>query len=143
MMEKKRLLSLCTLAAAITTAATGAALAHHARETAPAQTPMPPASHFSARVDNQLFPLQPGTRHLYTGVKNGEPSRDVVTVTQHTKTIAGVPCIADHDQFYLRGWLEERTTDWYSQDSNGNVWYLGENTAEVNTHGHVTTTSGT
>jgi hypothetical protein len=131
------------MVAAIATAAAGTSFAHPARATASAQTQLPPASSFSARVDNQWFPLQPGTRYRYTGVKDGEPSRDVVTVTHQTKTIIGVPCAAVHDQLYLRGRLEERTTDWYSQDSNGNVWYFGENTAELDTHGHVTTTSGT
>ena len=37
----------------------------------------------------------------------------------------------------------ERTTDWYSQDSRGNVWYFGENTAELDARGHVTSTEGT
>jgi hypothetical protein len=43
----------------------------------------------------------------------------------------------------MQGRLEERTTDWYSQDSHGNVWYFGENTAELDRHGHVTSTEGT
>jgi len=141
-MNKKRLLSLCTLAAAGGTAAAGTAYAHHAHPAA-AQTPVPSASSFSARVDNRWFPLRPGTRYVYTGVKNAEPSRDVVTVTHQTTTIDGVPCVAVHDRLYLRGRLEERTTDWYSQDSKGNVWYFGENTAELDKHGHVTNTSGT
>jgi hypothetical protein len=66
-----------------------------------------------------------------------------VTVTHQTKTIDGVPCVAVDDRLYLRGRLEERTTDWYSQDPKGNVWYFGENTAELDTHGHVTNPSGT
>ena len=105
--------------------------------------PMPPASSFSAHVDNVWFPLRPGTRWIYTGVKDGSPSRDVVTVLHGTTKIDGVPVVAVHDLLYLRGRLEERTTDWYSQDSRGNVWYLGENTAELDKHGHVTTTEGT
>jgi hypothetical protein len=104
---------------------------------------MPPASSFSAHVTNPWFPLEPGTRWVYTGVKDGKPSRDVVTATHATKTIDGVPCVAVHDILYLRGRLEERTTDWYSQDSKGNVWYFGENTAELDRHGHVTSTEGT
>ena len=104
---------------------------------------MPPASSFSAHVTNQWFPLKPGTRYVYTGVKDGKRSRDVVTVMRGTKTIAGVPCVAMRDRLYLRGRLEERTTDWYSQDSKGNVWYLGENTAELDRNGHVTSTEGT
>ena len=104
---------------------------------------MPPASSFSAHVDNPWFPLLPGTRWVYTGVKDGKRTRDVVMATHQTKTIEGVPCVAVHDRLYMRGRLEERTTDWYSQDSQGNVWYFGENTAELNSHGHITSTEGT
>ena len=104
---------------------------------------MPPASSFSAHVTNPWFPLEPGTRWVYTGVKDGKRSRDVVTATHGTKTIDGVPCVAVHDLLYLRGRLEEHTTDWYSQDSKGNVWYFGENTAELDRHGQVTSTEGT
>ena len=43
----------------------------------------------------------------------------------------------------MNGKLEERTTDWYSQDSRGNVWYFGESTAELDAHGRVTSTEGT
>ena len=103
----------------------------------------PPASSFSAQVDNPWFPLKPGTRFVYTGVKDGKRSRDVVTVTHGTKTIDGVPCVAVRDTLVLQGRLEERTTDWYSQDSKGNVWYFGENTAELDRQGHVTSTEGT
>jgi len=104
---------------------------------------IPPASDFSARVNNPWFPLRPGTTYVYRGVKDGQPSRDVVTVAHVTKTIAGVPCAIVRDRLYLRGHLAERTTDWYSQDKAGNVWYFGEDTAELDTRGHVTTTEGT
>ena len=138
----KQILALCTLAVAA--AAAGTASARHTRARDATGTPrMPPASTFTARVDNPWFPLKPGTLYRYTGVKDGKPSRDVVTVTHRTKAIEGVPCVAVHDRLYLRGQLEERTTDWYSQDSEGNVWYFGENTAELDKQGHVTNTSGT
>src|SRR4051812_12616766 len=91
----------------------------------------PPASDFRARVDNPWFPLRPGTRYVYTGAKDGQPSRDVVTVMHQVRTIAGVPCVVVRDRLYLRGKLGERTTDWYSQDKQGNVWYFGEATAEL------------
>jgi hypothetical protein len=101
------------------------------------------ASGFSARVDNPWFPLLPGTRYVYTGVKDGQRSRDIVTVTHQTRTIEGAPCVAVHDRLYLRGHLGERTTDWYTQDARGNVWYFGEKTAEFDRNGHITNTSGT
>jgi hypothetical protein len=108
-----------------------------------AQLGRPPASAFSPHVDNQWFPLKPGTRYVYSGIKDGQPSRDVLTVTHETKTIEGVPCVVVHDRLYLRGRLGERTTDWYSQDKQGNVWYFGEKTAELDRHGRVISTQGT
>ena len=66
-----------------------------------------------------------------------------MVVNRRTKTIEGVPCVAVNDRLYLGGRLEERTTDWYSQDASGNVWYFGENTAELDPDGHVTNTEGT
>ena len=97
---------------------------------------------FTARVDNPWFPLQPGTTFVYTGTKDGKPSRDLLTVTHRTATIDGVPCAVLDDRLYLTGHLEERTTDWYTQDSHGNVWYYGEQTAELDAAGHVTSTQG-
>jgi hypothetical protein len=98
---------------------------------------------FVRRVTNPWFPLAPGTRYVYTGVKDGRPSRDVVTVTRATRTIQGVVCTAVADRLYVRGRLEERTTDWYAQDGAGNVWYFGEDTAELGANGRVTSTEGT
>jgi hypothetical protein len=98
---------------------------------------------FTARVDNPWFPLQQGSRYAYAGVKDGAPSRDVVVVARRTTTIDGKPCAVVEDRLYLRGHLRERTTDWYSQDARGNVWYMGEDTAELDVHGHVTSTEGT
>src|SRR5437899_8798647 len=121
--------------------ASAAHATHHADRLA--SPPRPPASDFSTRIDNQWFPLRPGARYVYTGVKDGKPSRDVVTVTRQTKTIDGVPCVVVHDRLYLRGRLGERTTDWYSQDARGNVWYFGENTAELDAQGRITSTEGT
>src|SRR3954467_11403125 len=75
---------------------------------------------FSAAVTNPWFPLAPGSRYVYTGIKDGEASRDVVTVLRRTKTVARAPCVIVDDRLYLRGRLAERTADWYSQDTAGN-----------------------
>lgn len=103
-------------------------------------SPKPPA--FADRVDNPWFPLRSGTTYVYRGEKDGEPSRELLTVTSLTKTIQGVRCTVLHDRLYLSGRLEERTTDWYAQDAKGNVWYYGEKTAELDRHGRVTSTEG-
>src|SRR5213594_754642 len=97
---------------------------------------------FSANVTNPWYPLRPGSVYVYRGVKDGQPSREVMTVTHRTKAIDGAPCVVVSDLLYLRGRLEERTTDFYTQDAKGNVWYFGENTAELDAKGRVKNTSG-
>jgi hypothetical protein len=97
---------------------------------------------FSARVTNPWYPLLPGSTWVYRGVKDGELSREVMGVTHRTKTIQGAPCVVVSDLLYLSGRLEERTEDYYTQDSRGRVWYFGEKTAELDKQGHVKNTSG-
>jgi hypothetical protein len=97
---------------------------------------------FVDRVDNPWLPFKPGTVFVYRGVKDGKPSRDVVTVTARSPTIAGVRCVAVDDRLSLNGVLEERTTDWYAQDAKGNVWYFGEDTAELDAKGRVSSREG-
>jgi hypothetical protein len=109
---------------------------------APSQKAPNPRS-FAHAVDNPWFPLRAGASFSYRGVKDGKPSRDVVHVTGRTKLIQGVPCTAVSDRLYVDGRLAERTTDWYAQDRAGTVWYFGENTAELDAQGQVTTTEGT
>lgn len=98
---------------------------------------------FVRDVTNPWFPLEPGTVFTYTGEKDGGHGRDVVTVTHATKVIRGVRCTAVSDRLYVRGHLAERTTDWYAQDTRGNVWYFGEDTAELDRAGKVTSREGT
>ena len=121
---------------AVAALATGAGMAAAAPR-------IPRPSDFSAQVDNPWFPLEPGTRYVYRGTRDGEPARDVLTVTRRTKRIGGVPCVVIEDRLYLGARLHERTTDLYSQDKAGNVWYFGEQTAELDAQGRVVTTSGT
>jgi hypothetical protein len=98
---------------------------------------------FVRHVNNPWFPLKPGTTFVYTGEKDGQSGRDIVTVTNRTKLIQGVRCTAVDDRLNLHGRLAERTTDWYAQDARGNVWYFGEATAELNKAGKVTSREGT
>jgi len=69
-------------------------------------------------------------------------SRDDFTITRETRVIDGVRCAVVRDSLYLAGALEEKTTDWYTQDRKGNVWYYGEDTETLDTAGHVTSTEG-
>ncbi len=98
---------------------------------------------YSPQVTNQWFPLTPGTELVYKGTKDGKPTRDVVRVTRQTITIAGAKCIVVRDLLYEGGKLDERTSDYYTQDRAGNVWYFGEDTAELDATGKVTSREGT
>jgi hypothetical protein len=97
---------------------------------------------FTAQVTNPWFPLRAGDRYVYDGIKDGKRARDVVRVLRTARTIDGAPCAVVSDLLYLNGTLAERTTDYYSQDARGNVWYFGEDTAELDAHGQVTSTEG-
>ena len=98
---------------------------------------------FGSVIDNPWFPLKPGTTLVYRGVKDGEKVVDTVQVTNGTKVIDGVTCVTVHDELTIAGVVEERTDDWYAQDVAGNVWYFGEDTAELDSSGKVTSTEGT
>jgi hypothetical protein len=140
---KKQVLAL--LVASLTLVVVGdfaGALADGSTRDSLAAAARPNPSDFSANVTNQWYPLKPGTTYVYRGVKDGKALRDVMTVTRRTKKIEGVPCVVINDRVYLNGHLGERTTDWYTQDTQGNVWYFGESTAELNKKGHVTSTAG-
>jgi hypothetical protein len=100
-------------------------------------------SDFVARVTNPWFPLRPGTTFVYTGVKDGRQTRDVVTVTHETRRILGVRTTVVHDVLSFGAHVGERTRDYYAQDRQGNVWYFGEDTAELDAKGHVTSREGT
>ena len=97
---------------------------------------------FTARVTNPYYPLLPGMRWEYRGVKDGHALRDVVLVTHRTERIGGAPCAVVIDRGYLDGRLAESTVDWFTQDGGGAVWYFGEATKELDRHGRVASTEG-
>jgi hypothetical protein len=126
-----------------------AALAVAAAVSVPAASakglPTPKASHFgrhSNLVSNPWFPLARGSVYVYDGQKDGKAARDVMTVTRKVKTITGIRAAVVADRLFLNGRLAERTADFYAQDKHGTVWYLGENTAELNRMGKVTSREG-
>jgi hypothetical protein len=99
---------------------------------------------FSPKVDNPWFPLPVGRTLVYTGTKDGKRAYERFTPLSATKTmIGGVRTRVVLDRLFLDGVLEERTTDYYAQDRCGNVWYFGEDTAELNPDGTVDNTDGT
>jgi hypothetical protein len=99
-------------------------------------------SDFVATVDNPWFPLTPGTTLTYEGTKDGEEAVDIFEISDKTKVVDGVTCLVIRDRLTLGGALEEQTEDWYVQDRDGNVWYFGEATAELDEDGNIVSTEG-
>jgi hypothetical protein len=86
---------------------------------------------FVATVDNPYYPLVPGTRWVYEGDDgDGGTERIEVEVLQETRDIEGIAATVVRDTVYVDGEIAEDTYDWFAQDDEGNVWYLGEDTHE-------------
>lgn len=76
---------------------------------------------------NPYFPLVVGARWVYRG---GDETV-TVTVTDKTKLIEGVTCRVVHDVVEVDGEAIEVTDDWFAQDQDGNIWYCGEISQEL------------
>ena len=109
---------------------------------APSATPMPlptgdepvdldPAD-FTADITNPYWPMAIGDRWVYEEVdEDGELQLVEVTVLDETYTVAaGIEARVVRDVVTEDGDVVEDTFDWYAQDRDGNVWYLGEETTE-------------
>jgi hypothetical protein len=109
--------------------------------TQPEYDPQLDPTDFVAAVTNPFFPLTPGTTHHYEG-ETAEGTETIVTeVLSGTKTILGITATIVHDRVFLDGKLIEDTSDWYAQQNNGDVWYLGEDSKEIE-NGEVVNTTG-
>jgi hypothetical protein len=87
--------------------------------------------------------MRPGSEWVYLETAgDGTIQEVIVTVTDQTKTIAnGVVARVVRDVVTENGVPVEVTDDWYAQDAEGNVWYLGEATTEYE-EGRPKTTAG-
>src|SRR5215469_17725619 len=111
---------------------TAAAGASHSRDYEPVLKP----ADFVHAITNRYLPFPVGRTLIYRGIRDGVTQIDRVHVTSKTRVLEGITATAVSDVATHNGRLLEKTTDYYAQDKQGNVWYLGENTAAYS-HGHV------
>jgi len=90
---------------------------------------MDPAD-FVATIDNPYLPLRPGARWVYEGETEDGLERIEVTVLDERRLVIGIEAVVVRDTVTVDGEVVEDTWDWFAQDRDGNVWYLGEDTAE-------------
>ncbi|GAA5203347.1 hypothetical protein GCM10025773_33280 [Microbacterium jejuense] len=98
---------------------------------------------FTSDIDNAYWPMTPGTRWTYREVDpDGEELRVTVVATSQTHKVAnGVTARVVRDTVFRGDEIIEDTFDWYAQDGDGAVWYLGEDTAEFE-NGEITSREG-
>lgn len=96
---------------------------------------------FTARIDHPYWPMRPGTVWRFVERDAGNVQRVTVTATHRTVRIEGIRARVVHDVVREDGEVVENTWDWYAQDAGGSLWYLGEDTQELE-DGQVVSTEG-
>src|SRR3989344_936666 len=86
---------------------------------------------FTSSVTNKYFSLIPGKKMVFESKVEEGKKRIEVFVTNEKKFVAGIEAVVVWDRVWLNDELIEDTRDWYAQDKEGNVWYLGEDTKEM------------
>jgi hypothetical protein len=100
------------------------------------------AKNFVDVVDNPYLPYPVGASWTYEGTEDGETENVTVTVTPERKEIMGISATVVRDTVTTGdGEVVEDTYDWFAQDRDGNVWYLGEDSTEFE-NGKAVGTSG-
>ena len=84
----------------------------------------------STTIDNEWFPLKPGTRWVWRGSTEEEegrvPHSIVFTITDLTKEINGVRTVVGWDRDFSDGELVETELIFLAQDKEENIWHLGQ-----------------
>jgi hypothetical protein len=86
-------------------------------------------------IDNPYMPFKPGMAWVYEGESDGETERIEVVVTGERRDIQGISATVVRDTVHVAGELVEDTYDWFAQDTDGDVWYLGEDSTSYESDG--------
>ncbi|HUQ04824.1 MAG TPA: hypothetical protein VM261_20120 [Kofleriaceae bacterium] len=81
-------------------------------------------------ITNALFPAPVGASWSYRAQTDEGVETIEVRVLSEARTTWGAMARVVRDTAYLNDVMIEDTYDWYAQDPDGNVWYLGEDTTE-------------
>lgn len=102
------------------------------------------ASNFSnpTALTNPYFPIQVGKKYIYEGQTEDGFERIEIELTSQTKTVMGIACAVVRDRVWVDKVLVEDTDDWYAQDNNGTVWYMGEYVTDYNPDGSIKSHGG-
>ena len=107
-----------------------------------AYAPLVNAATLTPQVTNPLFPMPVGAQWVYQARLDEGIERIEINVLSGTESVWGTSGRIVRDTVTVDGALVEDTWDWYGQDPDGHVWYLGENTAEYE-NGEIINHNGT
>ena len=99
-----------------------------AQEATPAGVP----ANLQATVDNPLFPLASTPIKVFVGVEEDPDTGETVTlrveetVLPLPQAVAGIEVTVVDVKEFENGELKEATLDYYAQDAEGTVYYIGE-----------------
>lgn len=84
-----------------------------------------------ATIDNEWWPLKPGTHLTYTGTTIGDegeaiPHKIEFYVTDLTKMINGIRAAIVYEKDISNGAMVECELAFFAQDDDGAVWHLGQ-----------------
>lgn len=97
--------------------------------------------HVADVIDNPYLPLTVGSEWHYEGQTDEGLETITVVVTGERRTVMGISAFVVRDTVALDGQVIEDTYDWFVQDEEGNVWYLGEDVKDYE-EGVVVSTAG-
>ena len=85
---------------------------------------------FVTGVDNVYLPLPAGATWSYVATTEEGEEDIAIAVLAEEKIVSDVSVVVVQDTATVDGAVTEDTRDWFAQDSDGNVWYVGEDTCE-------------
>ena len=86
---------------------------------------------FTTKIDNRYWPMAPDGAPGRRWVLRSKDERIVIRVTNKNKDVSGIATLVVNETAKdNNGDLVEVTDDWYAQDADGNIWYLGADAKE-------------
>jgi len=91
--------------------------------------PFNPANfHHPTAITNPYYPLTVGATWRWKGEFRNQPYTQEDVVLPYTRRIDGVVTRPEVDRDLVKGKIIAGSIDYYAEDDQGNVWYLGEAT---------------
>ena len=91
----------------------------------------------STLLNNKYIPYQIGRKYVFEGETSDGLERNEIQRIEAIKIVMGINVAVIRDRVWVDGILEEDTRDWFAQDDDGNVWYMGEDVDNYNPDGSI------